>query len=126
MRKSLFIVVPLPLESTTSDSTRAGDTAAHWKETTPVENRDHNFHLTRADVIVGFPRGPSAWAEFLELEVHTMTGQGFDVIKKGLTIILKKNGKMGNRLATVVWFAWDNTSVDCKFGMLGDNERYEG
>jgi Low psii accumulation1 / Rep27 len=124
-----IIVVPVLLESATSDSTRVGDTAAHWKEITPIEDRDRNFDLTRADAIVGFPRGPNAWAEVLEPEVQTATGQGFDVMRKGLTIMLKKNGKILRRATgQPQWSGLLGTMevMDGKFGMPGDDERYGG
>jgi hypothetical protein len=123
-----IVLVPVLLESATSKSTRVGDTSACWKETTPVEDRDRDFDVSRADAIVGFPRGPNAWAEVLEPEVQTATGQGFDVKEKGLTLILKKNGKILRRATgQPQWNGLLGTMEVLdgkKFGMPGDDEKY--
>jgi hypothetical protein len=122
-----MVVIPVLLDSVAKD-TRVGDTATCWKATTPVVDRDANFEVTRADPVVAFPRGPSAWAEVLQPEVETAQGQGFDVLKNGVTLILKKNGKILRRATgQPQWSGLLGTMEvldGSKFGMPGDDERY--
>lgn len=122
-----IVVVPVLLQEATKEA-RVGDTAACWKETTPVEDRDANYDSSRADSVVAFPRGPGAWAEVLQPEVDTARGQGFDVMEKGITLILKKNGKILRRATgQPQWNGLLGTMEvldGSKFGMPGDDERY--
>ena len=91
------ILVPVLLEEASQDSTRVGDTASHWMSVEGVEGRDKEFDVSKAASVVAFPRGPAAWAEVMTPEVNTATGQGFNVLEKGITLILKKNGKILRR-----------------------------
>ena len=122
-----IVLVPVLLEDVTTE-TRVGDTAAFWKTTEPVEDRDRNFDVSRADSVVGFPRGPAAWAEVMQPEVETAKGQGFDVLDKGITMILKKNGKILRRATGQPQWAGLLGTMEVldgsKFGMPGDDERY--
>lgn len=66
------------------------------------------------------PRGPEAWGRWLAAEVETAVSQGKDVQADGITIAIKKSGKIGKRTATVP--SWpsliDNLLVtDANFGM---------
>lgn len=122
-----IILVPVLLEQASAENTRVGDTTTCWKETTPLSDRDRNMDVTRAEKVVGFPRGPQAWEQVLQLEVDTATGQGFDVLEKGITLILKKNGKILRRATgqpqwSGLLGAMD--ALDGKFGMPGDDQVY--
>lgn len=124
-----LIIVPVYLEKATSSAdTRVGDTAACWANTAPVQDRDRNFDVTRSNSVVGFPRGPAAWEEVLKVEVGTAAGQNFDVLKKGITLTLKKNGKILRRATgQPQWSGLLGTMQVLdgeKFGMPGDDERY--
>jgi hypothetical protein len=122
-----MVIIPVLLD-TVAGETRVGDTATCWKETMAVVDRDANFDVTRADPVVAFPRGPSAWAEMLEPEMETAKGQGFDIMQKGITLILKKNGKIMRRATgQPQWSGLLGTMEvmdGSKFGMPGDDERY--
>ena len=129
LASSEIILVPVLLKAAGGkDQTIVGDTSACWKETTAMEERDRNFDITRANDILGFPRGPAAWAEVLEPEVETAVGQGFDVLEKGITLILKKNGKILRRATgQPQWSGLVGTMEvldGSKFGMPGDDEKY--
>jgi hypothetical protein len=81
------ILIPVLLES----ETRLGDTEACCLGTVPADG-DRNFDMTRSNNIVAFPKGNAAWLEYLESEIETAQKQGFDVLNKGWTIFIKKNG----------------------------------
>lgn len=122
------ILVPVLLEQANKDQTRVGDTTSCWLSTQGVEGSDRNFDVSKASSVVGFPRGPVAWAEVLEPEVNTAVGQGFDVLDKGITLILKKNGKILRRATgQPQWSGLLGTMEvmdGSKFGMPGDDEIY--
>ena len=121
---SEVVVVPVLLEG---DGTRVGDTTNCWKETTPSEG-DRSFDVTRAQDVVAFPRGNAQWANYLESEVETAKSQGFDVLKKGFIIVVKKNGKILRRATGLPpWGDLVSTMEvmdGSKFGMPGDDEKY--
>jgi hypothetical protein len=123
-----LILVPVLLERADKDDTRVGDTAACWLATEPVEGRDTEFDVSKAASVVAFPRGPAAWAEVMTPEVNTATSQGFDVLEKGITLILKKNGKILRRATGQPQWAGLLGTMEVmdgsKFGMPGDDEIY--
>ena len=122
-----IVVVPVLLEEATKEAV-VGDTVACYKETEAIEGRDKNFDVTRADSVVAFPRGPGPWAEVMQPEVDTANGQGFDVLQKGITLILKKNGKILRRATGLPQWSGLLGTMEVmdgsKFGMPGDDERY--
>lgn len=128
IKASEILIVPVLLEESQSNSIRVGDTSSCWKETTPKEDRDRNFDINRANEVVGFPRGPMAWSEVLEPEIKTASGQGFDVREKGITLIIKKNGKILRRATgQPQWSGLLGTMEvldGSKFGMPGDDDVY--
>ena len=123
-----LVLVPVLLEKADKESTRVGDTAECWMTTEAVEDRDRNFDVSNAESVVAFPRGPAAWADVLEPEVNTAFGQGFDVLEKGITLILKKNGKILRRATGQPQWAGLLGTMEVmdgsKFGMPGDDEIY--
>jgi hypothetical protein len=92
--------------------------------------KDRNFDITRSDEVIAFPRGNPAWTEYLESEIETAKGQGFDVLDKGITITVKKNGRILRRATgQPPWgdFVGFMEVLDgSRFGMPGDSERYGG
>ena len=119
------VVIPVLLKG---DGTQVGDSMTCWQATTPDAEKDRNFDIARANQVVAFPRGNAAWAEYLKSEVETATKQGFDVLSKGFTITVKKNGRILRRATGLP--PW-NELIDTmevldgsKFGMPGDDEKY--
>lgn len=53
--------------------------------------------VTRANDILAYPLGNDAWQTYLKSEIETAQGQGFDVLDKGVTIMVKKNGRILRR-----------------------------
>ena len=105
------------------------DTTTAWREATPGEN-DRNFDSTRADEIIAFPAVMNMWNDYLSSDVETAKGQGFDVLEKGITITVKKNGKILRRATGLPPFG-DYIGVmevadGSRFGMPGDSEKYGG
>lgn len=122
------LVVPVLLMESGSNSISVGDTKSCWRETEPLE-ADRNFDSTRSDNVIGFPRGNSAWQEYLDSEIATATKQGFNVVEKGFTITIKKNGKILRRATGLPNWAdliGAMEVLDGTFGMPGDSERYGG
>jgi hypothetical protein len=127
------VVVPVLLQRTTSKSSSsssvlsvAPDTRAAWMETIP-EKGDRNFDVNRANSVVAFPRNAQAWSDYLESEIETAQSQGFDVLEKGFTITVKKNGRILRRATgPPPWSDLIGTMevLDSPFGMPGDDERY--
>ena len=119
------LVVPILLKE---DDT-VGDTRAAWVGTEAQEG-DRNFDITRSDDVVAFPQGMGAWADYLSDEFETARGQGFDVMGKGFTITVKKNGRILRRATgQPQWGGLIGTMEvmdGSKFGMPGDDERYGG
>ena len=119
------LVVPILLKE---DDT-VGDTRAAWVGTEAQEG-DRNFDITRSDDVVAFPQGMGAWADYLSDELETARGQGFDVIGKGFTITVKKNGRILRRATgQPQWGGLIGTMEvmdGSKYGMPGDDERYGG
>lgn len=125
------IIVPVLLSNSGSSSKMSvGDTKLCWRETESTLESERNFDSTRSDNVVGFPRGNSAWEQYLESEIDTAIKQGFDVVEKGFTITIKKNGKVLRRATGSP--SWGDligameVLDGSKFGMPGDSERYGG
>ena len=121
------IVIPVLLES----ETRVGDAQACWYATVPTKDGgDANFDIMRSNNIVAFPKGNAAWFEYLESEIETAQKQGFDVLNKGFTIFIKKNGRILRRATgQPQWSAMIGTMEvmdGSRFGMPGDTEKYGG
>jgi len=125
------IIVPVLLNKPSGSSKiNVGDSKQCWRETEPMSESDRNFDSTRSDNVIGFPRGTAAWEQYLESEIETATKQGFDVIEKGFTITIKKNGKILRRATGSPNFGDLIGAMEVldgsKFGMPGDSERYGG
>jgi len=95
-----------------------------------VTEQDRNFDIDRANDVVSYPRGPNAWIDYLNSDIETATGQGFDVLEKGITITVKKNGRILRRATGLPPFGdligTMEVADGSKFGMPGDSERYGG
>lgn len=119
------LIVPVLL----SAADKVGDTKNCWQNTAPTDS-DRNFDSTRANEVISFPRGNADWAEYLKSEIDTAEKQGFDVVQKGITITVKKNGKILRRATGAP--RWGDligameVMDGSKFGMPGDSERYGG
>ena len=120
------LIVPVLL---TGASNKVGDTKATWRGTIPSDS-DRNFDSTKSDAVVAFPWNNAGWAEYLESEIETAVKQGFDVQSKGITIMVKKNGKILRRATGAPRFGDLVETMEVmdgsKFGMPGDSERYGG
>ena len=86
------IVVPVLLDG----KCQAVDTRDAWRNAMPGSS-DRNFDASRADEIVAFPAGFASWNQYLKSDVETARKQGFDVLEKGITITVKKNGRILRR-----------------------------
>lgn len=130
-----LLVVPVLLRDSNdggafSKSTMSvGDTKAIWRETVPSD-KDRDFDSNKSDSVVAFPWNNGPWAEYLESEIETAKKQGFDVLSKGITITVKKNGKILRRATGTPRWADLVSAMEVldgsKFGMPGDSERYGG
>ena len=81
--------------------------------------------------MVAFPvAGGADWAEYLKDDLDTMRAQGFDVMEKGFTITVKKNGRILRRATGQPNWGGLIGSMEVmdgsKFGMPGDSEKYGG
>jgi hypothetical protein len=75
--------------------------------------------MTAADCFL-CARGPEAWNLWLTAEVATAIKQGFDVQNNGITLTIKKSGKIGKRATGVP--SWPElvetlAVIDANFGM---------
>ena len=120
------VVVPVLLDS----AFKVQDTKTFWNNNVEPTENDRNFDITRANDVISFPRGTGMWNDYLASEIETAQGQGFDVLKKGVTLTVKKNGKILRRTTGLP--AWDaivgtmEVMDGSRFGMPGDSERYGG
>ena len=118
------MVVPVLLQG---DGSQVGDSKTLWLETSPQEG-DRNFDVNRSNAVVAFPRGNAQWVDYLQSEVDTATKQGFNVIDKGFTILVKKNGRILRRATGQPPFGELIDAMEVldgsKFGMPGDDEKY--
>jgi len=86
------IVVPVLLDG----KCQAVDARDAWRNATPGSG-NRNFDASRANEIVAFPVGFASWNQYLKSDVETARKQGFDVLEKGITITVKKNGRILTR-----------------------------
>jgi hypothetical protein len=126
-----MVVVPVLLEGKDGKNAYVGDTVKAWMETI-AEESDSNFDITRANQVLAFPTytGSAAWTEYLSSEIEQAEKQGFDSKSKGLTITVKKNGKILRRAAGQPRWSDYIGAMEVldgsKFGMPGDSENYGG
>ena len=124
-----LIVVPVVLSGEADEKLTVGDTKSCWRSTLPSEN-DRNFDSSRSDGVVSFPWGNGPWTEYLQSEIETAKSQGFDVLENGITLLVKKNGKILRRATGMPrWGDLLGTMEvmdGSKFGMPGDSEKYGG
>lgn len=120
------LVVPVLLSSSAGN---LADTKEHWMAVEPSDG-DRNMDVSRANNILAFPLGTTGWETYLAPEIKTAQGQGFDVMEKGFTIIVKKNGRILRRATGLPpWgdmIATMEVADGSNFGMPGDTERYGG
>ena len=130
LEASDVIVVPvLLLPKNGNGEYGVGDTASTWLQTTPVESQDRNWDVRRAERVVAFPRDAAAWAAYLRPELETAAvKQGVDVVSKGITIVVKKNGRILRRATGQPQFEGLIETMEVmdgsRFGMPGDDEKY--
>jgi len=121
-------IVPVLLEEQNSKLV-VGDTKSFWNEVTPSET-DRNFDRTKANNVISYPIRPNAWLDYLNFDIKTASKQGFDVANKGITILVKKNGKILRRSTGLPSFGDLIGTMEVmdgsRFGMPGDSERYGG
>jgi hypothetical protein len=87
-----IVIVPVSLDK----ECKVVDVKSAWRNASPGPN-DRNYDSARADEIVAFPVGLSSWNDYLKSDIETAKKQGFDVLDKGITIIVKKNGRILRR-----------------------------
>jgi hypothetical protein len=126
-----IILVPVLLDKTDTGKIVVRDTRTYWKEKIePSPEIDRNFDITRANNVVAFPVGNGQWLDYLQSEIDTASNQGFDVLEKGITITVKKNGRILRRATGQPPFGDLIGTMEIadgsKFGMPGDSERYGG
>jgi Low psii accumulation1 / Rep27 len=108
-----------------------GDAKSFWKNVAAdPDGGDRNFDPSRSDSVVAFPVGYGQWMDYLASEVDTALQQGFDVLEKGITLTVKKNGRILRRATGLPpWCDLIGTMEvldGSRFGMPGDTERYGG
>merc|ERR1712232_1181705 len=114
--------------TTTTAKDVVGDTRAFWNNgVVALPETDRNFDISRADSVVSFPTGSNAWGDYLESEIETARTQGYDVLKQGITLMVKKNGKILRRTTGLPSFGDLIGTMEImdgsRFGMPGDSER---
>eukprot|EP00581_Thalassiosira_minuscula_P014451 CAMPEP_0183734388 /NCGR_PEP_ID=MMETSP0737-20130205/43684_1 /TAXON_ID=385413 /ORGANISM="Thalassiosira miniscula, Strain CCMP1093" /LENGTH=339 /DNA_ID=CAMNT_0025967859 /DNA_START=50 /DNA_END=1064 /DNA_ORIENTATION=+ len=120
-----IVIVPVLL----GEDYKVIESKTAWRNAEPSEN-DRNFESTRADEVVAFPDVLNMWNDYLKSDVETAQGQGFDVLEKGITITVKKNGRILRRATGLPPFGDFIGAMEVadgsRFGMPGDSERYGG
>jgi hypothetical protein len=130
------IVIPVLL----SDTYQVQDTRAFWNNinnnNVMLQEGDRNFDImARANEILSFPttsnaRAKKMWTEYLESELTTAKGQGFNVLETGVTLTVKKNGRILRRATGLPpWgdlIATMEVMDGSQFGMPGDFQKYTG
>jgi len=126
------VLVPVLLEKQNSKIV-VGDTKSYWtNDIVPTSENDRNFDIDRANNIISFPTNSNnnAWLDYLNFDIDTASKQGFDVLSKGITLTVKKNGKILRRATGLPPFGDLIGTMEVmdgsKFGMPGDSERYGG
>mmetsp|Transcript_43847 Transcript_43847/g.105795 ORF Transcript_43847/g.105795 Transcript_43847/m.105795 type:complete len:363 (+) Transcript_43847:67-1155(+) len=129
LQETDVIVVPLLLSESGKDYV-VGDTKEFWKSVEAGSEDDRNFDITKADSVIAFPRGNGAWLDYIQEDIKTASGQGFDVLEKGITLTVKKNGRILRRATGLPDFVNLVGAMEVmdgsRFGMPGDSEKYEG
>lgn len=120
------VIVPVLLNK----NGEAVDSKNAWRNAKPNEG-DRNFDSTRADKIVAFPTSFVNWNQYLKSDIETAKGQGYDVLTKGITITVKKNGKILRRATGLPpygdYIGMMEVADGNRFGsMPGDSELYDG
>jgi hypothetical protein len=120
------IIVPVLLNK----NGEAVDSKNAWRNAKPSVT-DRNFDNTRADKILAFPTNFVNWNQYLKSDIETAKGQGFDVLTKGITITVKKNGKILRRATGLPpygdFIGMMEVADGNRFGsMSGDSELYDG
>ena len=89
-----IVIVPVLL----NEEYQFVDTRSAWVNAKPSGD-DRNFDSTRANEVIAFPHEYdfASWNEYLKSDIDTAKGQGFDILNKGITITVKKNGKILRR-----------------------------
>ena len=135
LQETDVIVIPVLLDESNMNVV---DTKDYWYNDISVDEdtdsefekkeKNRNFDITRANNILAFPRGTTLWTQYLSEDINTAQNkQGYDVLKKGITLVVKKNGKILRRATGLPpWMDIINTMdvLDGKFGMPGDTEKY--
>lgn len=120
-----IVIVPVLID----EDFNVVETKSAWRSATPGAT-DRNFDSVRADEVVAFPRVLSMWQEYINSDIETAKGQGFDVLSKGITITVKKNGRILRRATGLPPFGdmvgMMEVADGSRFGMPGDSERYGG
>lgn len=120
-----IVIVPVLL----NDDYKAIDSKSAWKNAEPEVN-DRNFDSARADDVIVFPNGFNMWNDYIKSDIETAQGQGFDVLQKGITITVKKNGKILRRATGLPPFGDYIGAMEVadgsRFGMPGDSDKYGG
>ncbi|KAL3918795.1 MAG: hypothetical protein SGARI_007365, partial [Bacillariaceae sp.] len=125
------IVVPVLMEATDDGKVVVKDTREFWRNQVQADAEvDKNFDISRADSVVSFPIGNNQWSDYLKSEIETAQTQGFDVLEKGITLTVKKNGKILRRATGQPPFPDLIGTMEVmdgsRFGMPGDSEKYGG
>ncbi|KAL3785175.1 hypothetical protein ACHAW5_005840 [Stephanodiscus triporus] len=117
------VIVPVLLDG----KYQVVDAKNAWRNAVPGEN-DRNFDSSRADEVVAFPAGFAAWNQYIKSDVETARGQGFDVLAKGITITVKKNGRILRRATGLPpygdFIGAMEVADGSRFGMPGDSDIY--
>ncbi|OEU16412.1 hypothetical protein FRACYDRAFT_239006 [Fragilariopsis cylindrus CCMP1102] len=99
-----MVIVPVLLENLSSNNGKknqkvvVGDTRGFWTNGIEADpETDRNFDISKADSVISFPTGSNQWSEYLKSEIETAATQGYDVLEKGITLTVKKNGKILRR-----------------------------
>ena len=120
-----IVIIPVLL----NDDYKVMDVKSSWRDAQPGSD-DRNFDSKRADEVIAFPLGFNMWNEYIESEIETARGQGFDVLNRGVTITVKKNGRILRRATGLPpypdYIGVMEVADGSKFGIPGDSERYGG
>lgn len=124
-----IVVVPVLLNDSPQKKISVGDSRFSWRSILPGES-DRNFDPTRSDTVIAFPWSYISWMEYLQADIETAKSQGFDVLQNGITILVKKNGKILRRATGLPRWTELIESMEVldgsRFGMPGDSEKYGG
>lgn len=128
LAESEVVVVPVLLKEN-GEKISVEETKDFWLAV-DADEKSLNFDIAKSNQVVAFPRGGSAWADYLKSEIETANGQGFNVMDKGITITVKKNGRILRRATGQPPFSdflgMMEVMDGSKFGMPGDSQRYGG